>query len=151
MDVSKCWKIVEFPEISIKRENCKTFCKVQTVNRNHSVSSHPTPNQIKFYYVSRTKIFLWIYTEIYRHLLSMCFKNAVLKRPEMVQCKCIFWAETFYSFLVTRSFLLVTRYFLLVNRSFLLVTRYFLLVTFYSILVSFYSLFVTFYLLLVTF
>ena len=144
MDVSKCWKIVEFPEISIKRENCKTFCKVQTVNRNHSVSSHPTPNQIKFYYVSRTKIFLRRYTEIYRYLLSMCFKNAVLKRSEMVQCKCIIWDETFYSFLVTRSFLLATRYFLLANRSFLLVT-------FFPILVSVYSLFVTFYLLLVTF
>ena len=142
MEVSKCWKIVEFPGISIKRENCKTFYEVQTVGRNCSASSQPTPHQIKYYYVS--KIFLRRYTEIYRYLLSMCFKNAVLKRSEMVQCKCIIWNETFYSFLVTRSFLLATRYFLLANRSFLLVT-------FFPILVSVYSLFVTFYLLLVTF
>ena len=142
MEVSKCWKIVEFPGISIKRENCKTFCEVQTVGRNCSASSQPTPHQIKYYYVSKT--FLRRYTEIYRYLLSMCFKNAVLKRSEMVQCKCIIWDETFYSFLVTRSFLFATRYFLLANRSFLLVT-------FFPILVSVYSLFVTFYLLLVTF
>ena len=33
---------------------------------------------IKSYYVFGTKIFLWRYAEISRHLLSMCFKNAVL-------------------------------------------------------------------------
>ena len=38
----------------------------------------------------RTKNFLQICTEIYRHLLSKCSKNAVLARPEIVQCKCFF-------------------------------------------------------------
>ena len=35
-----------------------------------------------------------IATEIYRHLLSKCFKNAVLGPQEMVECKCFFWHQT---------------------------------------------------------
>ena len=35
-----------------------------------------------------------IYTEIYRHLHSKCFKNSGLGRQEMVQCKCFFWHKT---------------------------------------------------------
>ena len=31
--MSKCWKIVEFPKISIKMKNCKTFYKAQTASR----------------------------------------------------------------------------------------------------------------------
>ena len=31
MEVSKCWKIVEFPKISIKIKNCKAFYEVQTL------------------------------------------------------------------------------------------------------------------------
>ena len=50
----------------------------------------PTPHQIKSYYVSGTKILLRRYTEKYRHLLSKYFKNAVLGRQEMMQCKCYF-------------------------------------------------------------
>ena len=37
---------------------------------------------------------LWSYTEIYRHLLSKCFKNTVLWRLEMVQPECFFWHQT---------------------------------------------------------
>ena len=48
------------------------------------------PQQIKSYYFSGTKIFLRSYTEIYRHLFSKRFKNVVLGRQEMVQCKCFF-------------------------------------------------------------
>ena len=44
----------------------------------------PSPHQVKFYYVSETKIFLRRYLQIYGHLLSKCFKNAVLHRQEMV-------------------------------------------------------------------
>ena len=44
--------------------------------------------QIKSYYVSGRNILLWRYTEIYRHLLSKYFKNVVLGRQEMMQCKC---------------------------------------------------------------
>ena len=46
--------------------------------------------QIKSYFVSGTKIFLRRYREIYRHLLSKCFKNAVLGRQEIVQYRCFF-------------------------------------------------------------
>ena len=38
---------------------------------------HPTTYQIKPYHVSGTKISLRWYKEIYRHLLSKCFKNTV--------------------------------------------------------------------------
>ena len=51
---------------------------------NYPASPHPTPHQIKSYHVSETKILLKRYLEIYRHLLSKCFKNAVLERQEMV-------------------------------------------------------------------
>ena len=50
----------------------------------------PTPHRIKSYYVFGIKSFLRRYTEMYRHLLSKCFKNAVLGRQEMVQRKCSF-------------------------------------------------------------
>ena len=33
---------------------------------------------------NETKIFLWKYTEKYRHLFSQCFKNGVLGCQEMV-------------------------------------------------------------------
>ena len=39
------------------------------------------------------KIFLRIYTGMYRDLLSKCFENAVLWRLEMVQCKYFFWHQ----------------------------------------------------------
>ena len=55
-----------------------------------SLPPHLTPSQIKPYYVSGTKIFLRRYKELYRHLLSKCFKNAVLGRQEMVQYKYFF-------------------------------------------------------------
>ena len=78
--------MVEFAKISIKMKNCKTFYEAQTASC--PKGNHPaSPNQIKSYYVSGTKILLQRYTEIYRHLLSMCFKNAVLGRQEMMQCK----------------------------------------------------------------
>ena len=45
-------------------------------------------------YVFGTKSFLRRYTEIYKHLLSKCCKNAALWRQEMVQPKCFFWHQT---------------------------------------------------------
>ena len=51
-------------------------------------------HQIKSYYVSGTKIFLRRYTEIYRHLLSKCFKNMMLERQKMAQYKCCFRRQT---------------------------------------------------------
>ena len=79
---------------SIKMKNCKTLYEVQTASHLKEIFQspppQPTPHQIKSYYVSGTKILLRRYTEIYRHLLSRCFKNAVLGRQEMMQCKCYF-------------------------------------------------------------
>ena len=78
-------------------KNCKTFCKAQIASRLKEIIQpppHPTPHQIKPYYVSRTKILLRRYIEIQRHLFSKCFKNAVLGRQEMVQCKYFFWHQT---------------------------------------------------------
>ena len=84
-------KIVEFSKISIKMKNCKTFCQVQTASHVKEIIQPPpphlTPYQIKPYYVSGTNIFFRRYKEIYRHLLSKCFKNAVLGRKDMVQYK----------------------------------------------------------------
>ena len=71
---SKYWKIVEFQKNSVKMKNSKTFYMAQTASC------------FKSYYVFGTKIFLRRYTEMYRHLFSKCFKNAVLGRQEMVQC-----------------------------------------------------------------
>ena len=88
MKVSKCWKIVEFPKFSIKTKNCKTFYEAQTESHLAEIIwPHPqaSPHQVKSYLTSGTNIFLWRYTEIYRHLLSKCFRNAVLRRQEMVQ------------------------------------------------------------------
>ena len=81
----KMLKIVEFSKISFKIKNCKTFCKARTVNRRKKFIQAPPshPRQIKPYYVSKTN-FLRRYIEIYGHLLSNCFNNAVLGRQEMV-------------------------------------------------------------------
>ena len=79
---------------SIKMKNCKTLYEVQTASHLKEIFQspppQPTPHQIKSYYVSGTKILLRRYAEICRHLLSKCFKNAVLGRQEMTQCKCYF-------------------------------------------------------------
>ena len=57
---------------------------------NYTAFSHSIPHQIKPYYISETKVFLRRYLEIYRHLLSKCFKNAILERQEMMQCNIFF-------------------------------------------------------------
>ena len=96
MEVSTCWKIVEFQKLSIKMKNCKTFYEARTASCLKKIIQFPqkpqtTPNQIKSYYIFGIKIFLQRYTEIYRHLLPKCFKNTVFGRQEMVQRKCLFW------------------------------------------------------------
>ena len=48
---------------------------------------HPTSHQITPYYLNFLK-------ELCRQLLSNCFKNAVLRRQEMAQCKYFFWHQT---------------------------------------------------------
>ena len=75
MEVSKCWKIVEFPKIPIKMKNCKTFHEVQTASRLKEIiqslpnlTCPPPQKNIKSYYVSGTETFLRRYTEIFRHI-----------------------------------------------------------------------------------
>ena len=96
MEVSKCWKITELPKDSLKMKNCKTRYKAQTASRLKEVIEPPPTHshQINPHNVVGIKIFLRRYTEIYRHLLSKCFKNVALGRQEMVQCKCFFWHQT---------------------------------------------------------
>ena len=65
-------------------KNCKTFYEIQKAGcLKEIIQPPPTYHQIKSYYVFETKIFLGKYTEIYRHLLSKCFKKVVLGRQEM--------------------------------------------------------------------
>ena len=74
----------------------ETFCKAQTASRLKKFiqpppPSHPLPDKTSPHLTrSLKKIFLRRYIEIYRHLLSKYFKNAVLGRQEMVQCKYFF-------------------------------------------------------------
>ena len=95
-EILKCWKIVEFPKISIKMKNFKTFYKAQTAScLRETIQPSPPPqppphHQIKPSFVSRTNILWWRFTGIHRHLLSKCFENAVFRHLVMVQCKCFF-------------------------------------------------------------
>ena len=75
-------------------KNCKTFYESQTASHRQKIiqpSPNPTPSDKMLLRLSKKKflyIYIQIYTEIYRHLLSKYFKNGVLGRQEMVQCKC---------------------------------------------------------------
>ena len=76
-------------KISIKLKDCKILYETQTASHLKEIIQPPaTHHQIKSYYVFETKIFLTRYTELYRHLLSKCFKKVVLGRQEIGQCKC---------------------------------------------------------------
>ena len=80
MEVSKCWKIVEFSKVSIKE---KTFYETQTASHLQETiqpSPNTPPSDKMLLCLSKKKL----YAEIYRHLLSQYFKNAVLERQEMV-------------------------------------------------------------------
>ena len=83
-------KIVEFSKISIKIQNCKTFSKAQTTNclnnffQSPPILSPTTIPQEETLLRLGNKFFLRRYIEIYRHLLSNYFKNAVIGRQEIV-------------------------------------------------------------------
>ena len=96
VEVSKNWKIVKFRKISIKMKNCKTFYETQTASCLKEIIQPPQPPIPPDKILIRlwNKNFLERYTEIYRYLLSKCFKKVVLGRQEMVQCKCFFWHQT---------------------------------------------------------
>ena len=76
IEASKCWKIVESTKISIKMKNCKTFCEAQkraVLMKLFSFSPTHTPSDKIL-----LRLFFRRYTKINEHLLSKCFKNAVL-------------------------------------------------------------------------
>ena len=73
MEVSKCWKIVEFSKISVKMKNCKTFYKTQTASRLQEIiqsSPNPSPSD-KMLLCLWKKKFL---TEICRNIQTFAFK-----------------------------------------------------------------------------
>ena len=78
MEEWKWWKIVEYQKTSLKTKNCQILYKTKTVSHLKEVIQPPPTHsrQIKPYYVFETKNFLPRYTEMYRHSLSKCFKNA---------------------------------------------------------------------------
>ena len=82
---------IEYSKNSIKMKSFEEICKAQTASHLEKIIQPPSigpPHQIKPYYVIKT--FLRRYIEIYRRLLSRCFKNAVLGRQEIMQCKYFF-------------------------------------------------------------
>ena len=93
---SKCWKIVEFPKISIKMKNCKTFCKAETTSRLNEIIkplSNPPPYD-KILLCLWNKTFL---TKIYRNIRTFAFKllhECSFGCQEKVECKCFFWHQT---------------------------------------------------------
>ena len=98
MEVLKCWIMLEVQKISIKMKNCKSFLwgpNSQLPQGNYSASpqspTHPPSDKILLRLWKKN---IWRYTEIYRHLIWKCFKNAVLWGQEMVQPKCFFWHQT---------------------------------------------------------
>ena len=76
-------------------ENCKTFCKAQTAScLKIFIQSPPIPPLPDETLVRLgNNFFIRRYIEIYRHLLSKCFKNAVLGRQEIVVLQIFFLAS----------------------------------------------------------
>ena len=56
--------------VLIKMKNCKTFYEAQTASR--PKGNYSPPHQIKSYYVSGTKIFLWRYTTFAFKVIQEC-------------------------------------------------------------------------------
>ena len=96
MEVSKCWKMVQFPKISIKMKNCRRFYEGQTALRKLlSLCTTIPPNQIQSYYVSGAKLHQFL-TEIYGNIQAFASKVLqVLGYQEMMKCKCFFWQNAF--------------------------------------------------------
>ena len=72
------------------------------------VSIHSPPDKILLYLWNKNFL-TQIYRNIYGHLLSKCFKNAVIERPETAPCKCFFGHQTAKSlqFVKSERFLIV--------------------------------------------
>ena len=90
MEVSKCWKIVEFTKISVKMLNCKTFYETQKTSRlNKIIQPPPNPPPPP----SSDKILLRFHLRIYRNKRTFAFKvlqECSFGRQETVECKCFF-------------------------------------------------------------
>ena len=101
MEVSKCWKVVEFQKNSVKIKSCKTLYEAQTATRLKETIQAPrnSPPSGKTLLRLWNKIFL---REIYRNAQKFAFKvhqesGSWASRKKMlflVQCKCFFWQET---------------------------------------------------------
>ena len=66
MEVSKCWKMVEFPKVLIKMKNCKTFYEDQAASR---INDSPQPVKILLHFWNKN-----VLTEIYRNIQTFAFK-----------------------------------------------------------------------------
>ena len=77
-------------------KNCKKFSETQIASHLKEIIQpafpQPNPQQTISYYVFGRKIFFWKYTEVYRHLFSKCFKNAVLDVKKL--CTANVFSET---------------------------------------------------------
>ena len=73
MEVSKCWKIVDFSKISVKMKNCKTFYETQTASSLQEMI-HSSPSSVQS---DKISLHLWnkhFLTEIYRNIQTFAFK-----------------------------------------------------------------------------
>ena len=102
MEVWKCWQIVEFPEISIKIKNFKTFYETQTASRLNELFSlslslppsaapltSPDKSLLRLcnkYFLMEIYINIQIVFEVLRECSSWVSRN--------VQCKCFFLTPT---------------------------------------------------------
>ena len=89
-------KLLNFKKFQLKWKIVKHFMRPKQqgpLRKLFSLHQPPIPSY-KILLGLLNKIFLERYTEIYRYLLSKCFKKVVLGRQEMMQCKCFFWHQT---------------------------------------------------------
>ena len=77
MKVSKCWKMAEFPKISIKMKNWKIFYEAQTVSH-HKEIIQPPPNLPPTTYNLATSLQQTLSYGDMEKYTDIFFKNAVL-------------------------------------------------------------------------
>ena len=84
----------KFSKISIKIKNWEFFERPKQWAALRKLISLPLDKTLLLLW--NKNVFKKIYRniEIYRHLFSKCFRNAVLGRQEIPQCKYLFWHQT---------------------------------------------------------
>ena len=77
MEVSKCWKVLEFHQISIKMKNCKTFYEAQTaICFKEIIQPPPIPNPPPIRYNLATSLEQkFSYGDIQKYT-DICFQSA---------------------------------------------------------------------------